>query len=185
MNDESKFSMSEADNLLKKNKRTSRISSVLGIIVMCIGTFFTIYYISIDQKIASKTKDPIMGKNKYINPNSAKIKNIVNQYVNCKNNHNLDSLFNYYSDTLERYYLQKNLPKENAIKYAKSYWKRHPNDHFYRIDTITNIQTMNGYFIVLFNGKHCIDSKNCRENILELRINKSFEIFYVRAYYAE
>lgn len=115
------------------------------------------------------------------------VRNFVSEYLACRQKHDPSLLDLYHSDTLRRYFLQKNISKTYARKLGADYWKKNPSDRF-EVQSRPVLRAEEAHFVVWVKGQQCRRPSECLSEILEIHVKvgtPKLSIDYVRSFYAD
>lgn len=108
----------------------------------------------------------------------------VEAYLNIDGMHpNSDTIRYLFADTLQDFFLLKNVPMSRVEKEYTAQHKRYPEEHLsYYLDKVNYIPMKGGYK-VLFPATYYKTKTDSIEILYDVRLNKSNKIYFVRNYY--
>lgn len=112
------------------------------------------------------------------------VRAVVNAYVNCVNNHDVDCCSALMTDTLERYHRVDNLARERREKLDRDYFRRYSSE---RIDEVlsTAVEKTDSSYEVSMNVLFRYQTKGTLPVILQFKLNHAFQIFYLRSFFVK
>jgi hypothetical protein len=128
-------------------------------------------------------KDSLINDYKLKQQKSNLLAETVKSYMSVRTAHNVESMNDYYADTLINYYKYlNNCSKAEVMASEKKYWTNFRSDSFLVksepeiiIDSIRLQATV--------KGLQCENPNDCIEEIMVLQFNPSFKIISVKAYF--
>jgi hypothetical protein len=178
----------------KKESRKRRITLLILAIIIIAGVIFTGIAISKISHVEKKSEEIIVAKDSLekvtqkINIKISRddsVKNIVLSYLNRKNITD-ESIAAFFIDTVERYFRKENISRYDLIKEDRKFWKKFPNEVFkydsnFAINVLDSVNTS-----VMVSGIYSRAPKEPAQNLIEeIKLNKDFKIYYVRAFLTE
>lgn len=111
---------------------------------------------------------------------------VVNAYVNCVNNQDVDCGSALMTDTLARYHRVDNLARERREKLDRDYFRRHSGD---RIDEVlsTTVEKRDSTYEVSMTVqfRYQNQAKGTVPVIYQIKLNRAFQIFYLRSFFVK
>lgn len=172
------------------NKYSSKLR-ILGLVLVIVSFAIFIYNTreqenTIQVKNAAITeKDSIIEKVKIQIDRKDSLKTIIENYLQYRKAHDVESLDGLYSDTLAMYFKYlRNCSKEQVKKSDADYWKKYSRDSFY-LKSEPEFIIAGDSAKAIVQGLQCKTADNCVDQIMEFKFNTHNKINSVRAYYAK
>jgi len=178
--------------------KTANLLKIIGLASALITiVLLVILTIKKEQKIDSKdqeledireTVDPIIDSLQSIKIQEEMIESTVSMYLSYDNSENFEEIESIFSDTISKFYLKNNLPKEKVENEIKKHYARFPKSKFSYLRDNFIIKKQNGKgYKVLIEGVYLRDTtkSNSKEIIREISLNEKFRITSISDYYPE
>jgi hypothetical protein len=177
----------------KKESKKRRINLLILAIIIIAGVFFTgiaiskIFHVEKKSEEITVTKDSLEKVTQKINIRISKedsAKKIVLSYLNRKNLSD-ESIATFFTDTVERYFRKENISRYDLIREDRKFWKKFPYEVFNYDSNFAISAIDSSHTSVLITGDYRRSPKETQNLIQEIKLNKDFRIYYVRAFYNE
>lgn len=174
---------------ISKYTKQGRFLSIIGVLFTSLGMLFLI----INQIYTSKKIDDVTSKEAKLVDSTyvdsvykAKVRIHILRYLDYIKLHNVDSVMQFYSDTVERYFLLTNITKEAIYKDQKYFWHRYPNSHInYRTDEMTvDCRNRDTIRIFVYGSNQKNESQKC-DFVSNIKLNNKLKIVYIRDFKSE
>mgnify|MGYP000164656892 CR=1 FL=1 len=178
----------------EKEKKSKRRVLLLTLIPILVGLGFFAYTLNKSQKAdnvivehetlkeSTKILTNYRDSLNQISLRRNKVKDLIESYFHYDSIQKSDSIQMLLTDTLERYYLFKNVPKEDIKLRQEKHWKKYPNERT-KIEGIPEVIIESDNSVVVFVTLDYSKKGEVSKDILtEFRLNYRDEINVIRAF---
>lgn len=187
------------ENNIKEFKHKTRQSTIITIVGIVIALSSLIVLIFIQEKTSNdlivvdkenkvlldstKSLKSFVDSTKLALTQKEKALNTVIDFIEFSNLKDIQGLSTVLNDTLERFYLKKNISKQKIIQEQKWYWRKYPDAKYeFNVNDflISEYEKDNYQIIVRGFYSHSLEDK--KEVLSYIRVNKDYKIYFTRDY---
>lgn len=111
-------------------------------------------------------------------------KAVALKYLECVNNHDIPCVSALMTDTLEQYYMAKNLPRARREKLERDYYRKNPAKGAAQVNTVL-VEKKDSVYEVTVNTDYLHPTKGPVQVIYRIKLNEALKMFYLRSFIAQ